>query len=414
MISGVVIRANPVGISNALKHKNNSAALADIIIGVESAALEAKVRESELRIRKQRDKVHGGFFLCCVIVLAAAAVGAGIESRAEKFPAAAAAPAARELQIYFIDVEGGQATLFVTPEKHSLLIDTGFAGNNGRDSDRIVAAAKKAGLDKIEYVLITHFHGDHVGGAPELAAKIPIGTFLDHGENSESNTTGFQIPPAYQQLVSSGKYKHVIAKPGDTIPVSGLHVMIVSANTATIPTALPGAGADNPACKNSGKYEADKTENHNSVGVVITFGKLRILDLGDLTDDVEMKLMCPENKLGKIDVYVVSHHGSPDSGSRELLNAVEPRVAVMDNGAKKGGDPHAYEIVKHSPRLEDLWQLHFADDAGADHNTTAEFIANPDGPDAGNYLEILAREDGSFTVFNARTGKRKEYPASRN
>jgi competence protein ComEC len=349
-----------------------------------------------------------------MIVLAILAAGGWIATRAERLTGdSAATPAAGELQIYFIDVEGGQATLFVTPEKHSLLIDTGFAGNNGRDSDRIVAAAKKAGIDKIEYVLITHFHGDHVGGAPELAAKIPVGTFIDHGENSESNTTGFQIPPAYQQLVASGKFKHVIAKPGDSIPVSGIHVKVVSANTATIASALPGAGAKNPACTTSEGYEADKTENHNSVGVVITFGKLKILDLGDLTDDVEMKLMCPENKLGKIDVYVVSHHGSPDSGSRELLDGVAPRVAVMDNGAKKGGDPHAYEVIEHSPRIANLWQLYYAADSGSDHNAPAEFIANADGPDAGNYLEILGREDGGFSVFNPRTGKSKEYSVKR-
>jgi competence protein ComEC len=352
----------------------------------------------------------GAILLCLLVVTSVGVVSAENSPRTEALRSATAdaAAATRALQIYFIDVEGGQATLFVTPEKHSLLIDTGFAGNNGRDSDRIVAAARKAGIDKIDYVLITHFHGDHVGGAPELAAKIPVGTFIDHGENSESNTTGFQIPPAYQDLVSSGKYKHVIAKPGDTIPVAGINVTVVSANTSTIANALPGAGETNSACKDSVAYEADKTENHNSVGVAITFGKLRILDLGDLTDDVEMKLMCPQNKLGKFDVYVVSHHGSPDSGSRELLNAIAPRVAIMDNGAKKGGDPHAYDIIEHSPRIESLWQLHYADDSGSDHNAAPEFIANLDGPDAGNYIELIGREDGAFAMFNSRTGKRKD------
>ena len=350
--------------------------------------------------------------LCLLIVIAVGVVSAGNSPHTEALrgETAAAAAAARELQIYFIDVEGGQATLFVTPEKHSLLIDTGFAGNNGRDSDRIVAAARKAGLEKIDYVLITHFHGDHVGGAPELAAKIPIGTFIDHGENSESSATGFQIPPAYQELVSSGKYKHLIAKPGYSIPVVGINVTVVSANTSTIASALPGGGETNTACKDSAAYEADKTENHNSVGVAITFGKLRILDLGDLTDDVEMKLMCPQNKLGKFDVYVVSHHGSPDSGSHELLNAIAPRVAIMDNGAKKGGDPHAYDIIEHSPRIESLWQLHYADDAGTDHNAAPEFIANLDGPDAGNYIELIGQKDGRFAIFNSRTGKTKESP----
>lgn len=315
------------------------------------------------------------------------------------------------LQIYLIDVEGGQSTLFVTPEKHALLIDTGFAANNGRDPDRIIAAAKKAGISKIDYVLITHWHGDHVGGAPELASKFPIGAFVDHGDNLESSTTGFQPPPEYMALFASKKYGHITAKPGATIPVAGMHVTIVSANTATIAKALADGGAENPACNSAETYPPDKTENHNSVGVVIEFGKLRILDLGDLTSDVEMKLMCPENKLGKIDVYIVSHHGSPDSGSVQLVNAIAPRVALMDNGAQKGGDPRAIDIVRHSPRLEDFWQLHIATAAGSDHNSAAEFIANIDGPDAGNYLEVIGHEDGGFAVFNPRTNKTKEYAA---
>jgi competence protein ComEC len=326
-------------------------------------------------------------------------------------PHTAAPPAKGNLQIYFIDVEGGQSTLFVTPEKHALLVDTGFAGNNGRDPDRIIAAAKKAGITKIDYVLITHWHGDHVGGAPELASKFPIGTFIDHGENSESQLSGFQAPAEYEALFATKKYAHVAAKPGETIPVAGMHVMIVSANASTIPTALPGGGQPNPACQSSHTYPADKTENHNSMGVVIEFGKLRILDLGDLTTDVEMELMCPANKLGKIDVYVVSHHGYAESGSAELVDAIAPRVAIMDNGAKKGGDADAIEIVKHSPRLEDFWQLHYADDAGAAHNAAPEFIANPDGPDAGNYLELIGHEDGSFAVFSPRTGQTKQYAA---
>jgi len=236
---------------------------------------------SKLKTRIRLNLSCGPILLCLLVLMGVASSGSSSRASAFRREAPApAAPAARELRIYFIDVEGGQATLFVTPEKHSLLIDTGFAGNNGRDSDRIVAAARKAGIDKIDYVLITHFHGDHVGGAPELAAKIPIGTFIDHGENSESNTTGFQVPPAYQDLVSSGKYKHVIAKPGDTIPVVGINVTVVSANTSTITNALLGAGEANPVCKDSAAYEADKTENHNSVGVAIMFGKLRILDLG--------------------------------------------------------------------------------------------------------------------------------------
>ena len=143
----------------------------------------------------------------------------------------------------------------------------------------------------------------------------------------------------------------------------------------------------------------------------MTFGKFRILDLGDLTKDKEMELMCPKNKLGKIDIYIVSHHGWNQSSSPAFVYGLAPRVAIMDNGAKKGGTPSVWDIIEKSPGLENLWQLHYSEEGGAAHNVPAEFIANPDGPDAGNYLELTARRDGSFRVFNSRTQKTKQYPA---
>jgi beta-lactamase superfamily II metal-dependent hydrolase len=318
------------------------------------------------------------------------------------------------LRIYFVDVEGGQATLFVTPAKQSLLIDTGWPGKEGRDADRIVAAAKLAGISKIDYVLITHFHMDHVGGAPQLAARIPIGTFIDHGENRETadaaTEKGFQ---AYQDflVLASGKYKHMTAKPGDVLPILGMDAVVASADGAVLDHPLPRAGEENPACKGAEQYPADTTENLRSLGTVITFGKLRILDLGDLTHDKEMELMCPQNKLGKIDIYIVSHHGWIQSGSPALVWGIAPRVAIMDNGAKKGGSPPVWDIIEKSPGLENLWQLHFSDEGGTAHNVAEEFIANPPGPDAGNYLELTAWLDGSFEVFNSRTQKTRHYPA---
>jgi competence protein ComEC len=314
------------------------------------------------------------------------------------------------LRIYFVDVEGGQATLFVTPARQSLLIDTGWPDNNGRDADRIVAAAKNAEITQIDYVLITHFHTDHVGGVPQLASRIPIGTFIDHGENRETTDAvtehGYEV---YQQLLTTGRYKHIVAKPGDTLPVAGIHATVVSADAATIGSPLPGGGAENAACKESPKYPQDQTENRRSVGTVIDFGKLRVVDLGDLTHDEEIELMCPVNKLGHADILIVSHHGWEQSSSPALVWGLAPRVAIMDNGAKKGGSPSVWNIIEKSPGLENLWQLHFSDEGGTANNVPAEFIANPDGPDAGNYLELIAQPDSSFSVFNSRTRQGKDY-----
>jgi competence protein ComEC len=325
-----------------------------------------------------------------------------------------AKPAAtKSLQIYFIDVEGGQATLFVAPSGQSLLIDTGWPNNNNRDADRISAAAHDAGINKIDFVLITHYHDDHVGGAAQLAAQIPIGAFIDHGENRETTDSITQSRwLAYKTLLDSGKFQRIIAKPGDTLPIHGIRAEVISSDGALIQKPLPGAGQTNPACANSTQPPADQTENPRSLGTLITFGKLRILDLGDLTADKEFELMCPLNKIGKVDIYIASHHGFNQSGSAVFVHAIEPRIAIVDNGETKGGSPSALDIIRSSPNLQALWQLHFSEEAGPAHNISAEFIANPQDPDAGNYLKLAANPDGSFAIFNSRTNQSKQYPSA--
>ena len=325
---------------------------------------------------------------------------------------ASAAADHSKLRIYFVDVEGGQATLFVTPANQSLLIDTGWPDNNGRDADRIVAAAKEAGISKIDYVLVTHFHTDHGGGIPQLTTRIPVGTFIDHGPNRETTDAAtVDVWQAYQKVLASGKFEHLVAKPGDTLPIQGMQVTVISSDGELISKPLPGAGQANANCKNAEQYPADQTENMRSLGTLITFGKLRILDLGDLTRDQEMKLMCPINKLGKIDIYIVSHHGWAQSSSPALVYGIQPRVAIMDNGAKKGGTPSVWDIISKSPHLEDFWQLHYSEEGGAAHNVAQKFIANPEGPDGGNYLRLIARPDGSFEILNSRMPKGKHYPS---
>jgi competence protein ComEC len=312
----------------------------------------------------------------------------------------------KSLRVYFVDVEGGQATLFVTPEGNSLLIDTGWPANNGRDADRIVAAARDAGIQKIDYVLITHYHDDHVGGAPQLAAKIPIGTFIDHGENREPGAQ--KLYDAYKALVDSGKYKHITAKPGDLLPIKGMRAEVISSDGAVISTPLPGAGQPNPTCKDFNPPD-DKTENPRSLGTLFTFGKLRILDLGDLTADKEKELMCPINRIGKIDIFIASHHGFDQSDSAALVHGIMPRVAIVDNGEKKGGSPSVLDIIKSSPGITGMWQLHYSQEAGDAHNAPAESIANLQGPDAGNYLKLTVDPNDDFEVFNSRTKEVKQF-----
>ncbi|MEN3338064.1 MAG: competence protein ComEC [Acidobacteriota bacterium] len=312
----------------------------------------------------------------------------------------------KPLDVYFIDVEGGQATLLVSPAGQAMLIDAGWPGFAGRDAGRIEAAMKQAHVSRLDYVLVTHYHTDHVGGVAALAARVPIGTFIDHGATVESSTD-----PGYTAYLEARKRgKNLQAKPGDRIPVAGLDVTVVASNGETIKSPLPGAGASNPLCAAYKPQPADASENARSVGVVIAFGRFRMLDLGDLTWNVEHDLACPSNLIGPIDLYLTTHHGNQQSGPPALVHALKPRVAIMNNGADKGGSPAAWHIVRESPGLEDFWQLHTATAGGRDSNAPDDFIANLDETTS-NMIRMSARQDGSFTVTNTRNSKTKTYPA---
>ena len=315
---------------------------------------------------------------------------------------------AETLRIYAIDVEGGQSTLLVAPSGESLLVDTGWPGSDGRDAGRIQAAMKDAGITRIDHLLITHFHVDHVGGVPNLVARVPVGEFLDHGENREDSDITRHDYAAYLKAID-GKPRRIVHS-GDTISIAGLGAIVLTADGDHI-AAIPGIKpTPNPYCDTEPKWDLDETENPRSAGVLVTFGKFRFLDLGDLTKAKEIPLVCPENLIGKVDVYLVNHHGFNLSNSKDFVDAIHPRVAIMDNGAHKAGSPEAWQTVHESPGLEDLYMLHTAEGSDAAHNSPDPLIANLKGGSDGSWVKVVAARDGSFQVTNARTGQTKVYP----
>ena len=317
-------------------------------------------------------------------------------------------PGKAELAIYAIDVEGGQATLIVSPSGESMLVDTGWPGNNGRDAGRIMEAMKDAGITKLDKVLITHFHTDHVGGVPNLVERVKVGEFLDHGVNREDSDITRHDYAAYVKAVGTTPRRTV--HPGDNIHIPGLNIVVLTADGEHIKSVPAVKAEPNSYCATEPKWELDTTENPRSAGVLVRFGRFRFLDLGDLTKAKEIPLVCPDNLIGHIDLYLVNHHGFNLSNSKAFVEAIHPRVAIMDNGAHKAGSPEAWQTVHESPGLEDLWMLHTAEDSDAAHNTSVPLIANLKGGSDGHYFKVVAHNDGSFTVTNARTGKTKEYP----
>jgi len=328
--------------------------------------------------------------------------------------ASARAPLAQsnQLKIYWIDTEGGAATLIVTPTGQSLLADSGNPGNEDRDAKRIFEAAQNAGLKKIDFLLTTHFHGDHVGGAPALSKLIPIEKFLDHGDSIETaDPRGAQLWDAYK-TVSAGK--RTILKPGDTIPLRGVEITVITSDGELI--AATSAGGQNQWCKDAVRKDADKTENGRSLGFLLKFGKFTFLDLGDLTWDKEMMLACPMNRVGRVTLFQATHHGfhNDSSGAPAFVWAIQPQIVVVNNGATKGLGASAYEIMSKIPGVEAIWQSHLSVRNDAAHNTSEAMIANLEQTPAeckGRWLEASISKDGKITLKNSRNNFSKTYNA---
>jgi len=341
----------------------------------------------------------------------------------------------KTLDIYAVDVEGGQSTLFVSPSGESLLVDAGSAGE--RDAGRIVATAKQAGLTQIDYLVVTHYDGDHVGGVKDVSDRISIRNFVDYGPRR--NPDGAPEPTPQQQAgmarteaayaEARAKGTHIVVKAGDTVPIKGLDVQVVSSRGQVITKPLPGGGAVNPLCSAFVPHPVDTTENINSVGMIIgAFSRFRMADIADLTWNTEHDLACPRNLIGTVDVYLTNHHALTRSNLPALVMGMAPRVALMNNGPRKGGSVEVWDTLRKTKSLEDVWQLHYSvkrdptvsfEEVGApggpDFNTPEQFIANLDETPAHSpayLLKVSVRPDGSFVVTNTRTGFNKEYKPS--
>ena len=328
--------------------------------------------------------------------------------------AAAMLPAAQSnLQIYFVDVEGGAATLIVTPAGQSLLADTGNPLPDDRDAKRIFQVAQMAGLKKIDYVLITHFDRDHSGGAPALAKMITIDEYLDHGDSIETQAP--QDAQRWQAYLAVAAGKRRSPKPGDRIPLKGVNVKVVSSNGEVLARAINGGKANATLCKDAQQKDPDLTENARCLGFLLSYGKFRFLDLGDLTWDKEMALACPVNKLGTVSLYQATMHGffNDRSGAPAHIDALAPQVVIVNNGPRKGLLPPAYERIARIPGIEDIWQGHLSLAGDAAHNTAQDRIANlePTAECQGHWLKVTVEPDGRYTVANSRNNVSKTYIA---
>jgi beta-lactamase superfamily II metal-dependent hydrolase len=348
--------------------------------------------------------------------------------------ARAQSKSAKSLDIYVIDVEGGNAVLFVAPSGESMLVDTGNGGDGAvRDAGRIMAAVKDAGVKHIDHLIITHYHNDHIGGLAELARQISIKEFIDHGANSQPNPNIDPVLQRYSELYREAK--HTVAKPGDKIAIAGLEWRIVASDGKVLKTALPGAGAPNPFCASFKHQDVPQTEDDHSVGSFVTFGKFHTVILGDLTLNRQFDLMCPNNRLGSVDLDLLARHGNLNS--ELLVYPLHPRAAIMNDGTRKGAPPDAMKVLFSSPMPLDVWEMHFSLLSGQEYTVPGMFIANtldeplaaipiapqsapPQGQQAppppqhngtAYYFKIAALQDGTFTVTNTRNGFSKTYKA---
>lgn len=342
---------------------------------------------------------------CLLLTLTFAAGVASVQSQSSK----------RQLEIFYVDVEGGAATLIVTPAGESVLVDAGWPGFDGRDARRIEAAMKAANISQIDHLVMTHYHTDHYGGIPELAKRVKVARFYDHGPMSSlDEDRGFAEKYAAYQAATKGQ--SIQLTPGSEIklkqasgaPAITLQCLSTRGEIAPNKVKAPPASTE---CTSAEMKPEDKSDNARSVVLLLRYGAFDFLDTGDLTWNIEHKLICPRNLIGEVDLYQVSHHGLNSSNNPLLLRAVKPTVAIMNNGPRKGGSPDTVKWLNELPSLKALWQVHRNVASTAEQNAPADFIANPEEQnDAAHMIHVsVDAAKKSFTVTNARNKLSKSY-----
>jgi beta-lactamase superfamily II metal-dependent hydrolase len=348
--------------------------------------------------------------------------------------------AEKTLDIYFIDVEAGNATLIVSPSGQSMLIDGGTPNQAGRS----IAVIKQAGLKQIDYEMVTHFHMDHFGAVAAISKQVPIANWVDHGaaveaykseEWKQQHVLRFSDEAYDSYLKARESGKHIVVAAGDKIPIRGIETTVVAAGGQRIAKPMPGGGAANPWCESTPLRKDAENEDSQSVGTLIAYGKFRFLQLGDLTWNNARAVACPVNLVGPVDVFTTTHHamsvdkengGEVISGysacSKAEVWGLAPRVAILNAGSRWHrsdyfhwfGGPAGWETVHNSPGLEDFWQMHYQPEGGTKYNVAEQYIANLTAENCpGHWLKLAASSDGSFRITNSRTGVTKQYQARR-
>ncbi|QDV34142.1 ComEC/Rec2 family competence protein [Tautonia plasticadhaerens] len=325
------------------------------------------------------------------------------------------------LEIYYIDVLGGAATLVVTPDRESILIDSGWPGLDDRDPKRIEHVLKDvAGLDHLDHLVTTHWHTDHYGGVAGLAKRVRIDRYWDRGLPSDG-IDGLDFPdgpkpddPLLVAYLAASEGKRTVLRPGDMLPLEGEVSALVLASGGEV---IGGDGAPNARCDDlPPDLPEDRSDNARSLALVFRLGRFDFLDCGDLTWNIERQLVCPVDRIGRgearddaVDLYQVTHHGLDVSNHPTLVQTIRPTVTIMNNGPRKGGSAEVVRLLGSIPSIEANYQMHRNVTTGPEDNTDPALIAN-DSPEGGQFIRVRVEPDGSrFSVQIGEDGPGRSF-----